>query len=269
MVLGFIGAGNMGGAILKGTIQSGHFDKSDMMVCEKDKAKRKSWEDLLLIKTTDDVKELVEKSDIIILGIKPDGFSEVMPLVAESISAGKILISIAAGISLEYLEGFLPPFSKIIRVMPNTPAMVGEGMSAVCYNKAVSRADLDLPVKIFESIGKVREVTEDLLHCVIGVSASAPAYTYLYIEALMEAAVNNGMDIEDAQIFAAQGVLGAAKMVLETGLEPKQLCLNVCSKGGTTIEAVDTLLNNGFKDKVKEAFQAAVEKSKAMTENKK
>lgn len=268
MVLGFIGAGNMGGAILNGTIKSGHFDKSDMLVCEKDEAKRKSWEDLLLVKTTDDIGELVEKSDIIILGIKPDGFSEVMPKVAESFSAGKILISIAAGISIEYIESFLPDFSKVIRVMPNTPSMVGEGMSAICYNKAVSEQDKELPKKIFESIGRVKEVEEELLHCVVAVSGSAPAYTYLYIEALIEASVNNGMEEEEAKEFAAQGVLGAAKMVLETGLPPKQLCLNVCSKGGTTIEAVDTLLNNGFKDKVKEAFQAAFEKSKVMTEKK-
>lgn len=266
MVVGFIGAGNMGGAILKGCIESGVIESKKVIVCDKSEEVRKNWEALLLVKTTSDIKELVTKSDIIFLGIKPDGFEELMPDIKENFSPKKILISMAAGISIDYLESWLENYSKIIRIMPNTPAMVREGMTAVCPNKNISNDELDFAMKLFRSIGKARVVNEDLIHCVIGVSGSSPAYTYLYIEALIDAAVANGMDEDSAREFAAQSVLGAAKMVLETGIEPRQLCNNVCSKGGTTIEAVDTLLGNGFKDNVAEAFQAAVEKSKILSE---
>ena len=264
MKLGFIGAGNMGGALLKGCVESGKYESRDIMVCDKDPERRKNWEDLLLVKTTEDIRQLVVHNDLIMLAIKPDSYGEVMPLVQENWAPGKILISMAAGISLEYMEKILPLSAKIIRIMPNTPAMVGEGMIAVSPNRNVSNQDLEKAMEIFRSVGKAEVVPEEWMHCIIGVSGSSPAYTYLYIEALIEGAVNNGMNPEMATRFAAQSVLGAAKMVLETGVEPKQLCLNVCSPGGTTIEAVNTLFENGFKDNVKEAFQAAVEKSKIM-----
>jgi pyrroline-5-carboxylate reductase len=187
--------------------------------------------------------------------------SEILP----KWKTNKVLVSMAAGIPISFLEGFLPMGSKVIRIMPNTPAMVREGMVAVCRNNSISNQDMEIAMEIFQSVGQAEEVAESLMDCVIGLSGSSPAYTYLYIEALVEAAIANGMEKEMATRFAAQSVLGAAKMVLETGVEPKQLCLNVCSPGGTTIEAVNTLHENGFKRNVAEAFQAAVEKSKFMS----
>jgi pyrroline-5-carboxylate reductase len=264
MKLGFIGAGNMGGALLKGCVESGKYESRDIMVCDKDPERRRNWEDLLLVKTTENVEDLVAQNDLILLAIKPDGYEEVLPVMKANWSARKVLVSMAAGISLEYMERILPLSAKIIRIMPNTPAMVGEGMMAVSPNRNVSTQDLEEAMEIFRSVGQAEVVSEDLMDCVIGVSGSSPAYTYLYIESLIEGAVNNGMEKELATRFAAQSVLGAAKMVLETGLSPKQLCLNVCSPGGTTIEAVNTIFENGFKENVKEAFQAAVEKSKIM-----
>jgi len=265
MKYGFIGAGNMGGAILKGYIQSGNVLSKDVCVCDSDPERRKTWQELLLVNTTDDIGTLVDACDIIILGIKPNGFDAVMPLIANKWGPTKILISMAAGISIEFMEKFLPVTAKIIRIMPNTPAMVGEAMVAVCRNRNISDLDIEAVFEIFTSIGRAEEVSEELIHCVIGVSGSSPAYTYMYIEALIDAAVNNGMDREKATIFAAQSVLGAAKMVLETGISPEQLRINVCSPGGTTIEAVNALFENGFQGNVAEGFQAAVEKSKAMT----
>lgn len=251
----------MGGAILKGCVESGKFASKDIHVCDKDSERRKSWEELLLVKTTEDIGTVVDLCDIVIVGIKPDGFSTVMPEISAEWKTNKILVSMAAGIPISFLEEFLPSGAKVIRIMPNTPAMVREGMVAVCRNNNISNKDMVLAMEIFESIGHAEEVDESLIDCVIGVSGSSPAYTYLYIEALVEAAVENGMEKEMATRFAAQSVLGAAKMVLETGAEPQQLCLNVCSPGGTTIEAVNTLEKNGFKSNIIEAFQAAVDKS--------
>ncbi len=265
MKLGFIGAGNMGGAILKGCVESGRFASKDIYVCDKDPERRKSWEELLLINTTEDIGKVVEICDIIIVGIKPDGFSTVMPEISNQWKTNKILVSMAAGIPISFLEGFLPMGSKVIRIMPNTPAMVREGMVSVSRNKNISNKDMDISMGIFRSVGLAEEVDENLIDCVIGVSGSSPAYTYLYIEALVEGAVANGMEKEIATRFAAQSVLGAAKMVLETGVDPQQLCLNVCSPGGTTIEAVNKLKENGFKENIKEAFQAAVDKSEFLS----
>lgn len=265
MNLGFIGAGNMGGAILKGCVESGNFPSRNIYVCDKDPERRKSWEELLLINTTEEISLVVSECDIIIVGIKPSGFSSVMPEIASEWKTNKILVSMAAGVNISYLEEFLPMGSKVIRIMPNTPAMVREAMVAVCSNKNISNRDMEIAMAIFKSIGLAEEVSEKLMDCVIGVSGSSPAYTYLYIEALVEAAIANGMEKEMATRFAAQSVLGAAKMVLETGAEPSQLCANVCSPGGTTIEAVNTLNENGFKGNVVQAFQAAVEKSKFLS----
>jgi len=148
--------------------------------------------------------------------------------------------------------------------MPNTAAMVNEAMVAVCRNNNVGDIEFEEVFKLFKAIGLAEEISEDLIHCVIGVSGSSPAYTYMYIDALAKAAVENGMEKKQAIIFAAQAVLGAAKMVLETGIDPVQLRINVCSPGGATIEAVNLLKENGFEKKIKEGFQAAVDKSKLM-----
>ncbi|MFR6257829.1 MAG: pyrroline-5-carboxylate reductase family protein, partial [Anaerovoracaceae bacterium] len=154
-------------------------------------------------------------------------------------------------------------------IMPNTPAMVGEAMIAVCRNENVNPENFDFIMDMFNSVGKAQEIEENLMDCVIGVSGSSPAYTYMYIEALVQAAVENGMTYDKAKVFAAQAVIGAAKMALESSESLEQLRINVCSPNGTTIEAVNKLFENGFMDKVKEGFQAAVDRSIEMTEEKK
>lgn len=138
-------------------------------------------------------------------------------------------------------------------------------MIAACRNSNVDDNSFVQVLDILNTVGKAEEIPEELIHCVIGVSGSSPAYTYMYIDALIQAAIDNGMEPEKAKIFAAQSVLGAAKMVLENDISPEQLRINVCSPGGTTIEAVNKLFENGFEESVKQGFQAAVDKSKAMT----
>lgn len=149
--------------------------------------------------------------------------------------------------------------------MPNTPALIGEGMISISCNANVTPAELDAVKNALAALGKIEVVDEELIHCVIGVAGSSPAYTYMYIEALASAAAAEGMTPDQALEFAAQSVLGAAKMVLETGISPEQLRINVCSPGGTTVEAVKVLEDMNFKGIVAEAFNAACEKSKLMS----
>lgn len=267
MKIGFIGAGNMGGAILRGYAPKAIKKGNEIFVYNRTESKRKALEqEFEAVTACESSRELVKVSDVVILGVKPNMFEELLPEIAPVCTYDKLVVSMAAGISISYIEKYLGEGQPVIRIMPNTPAQVGEAMVSVSRNSNVSDEMFDSILEVFESIGKAEEVDEELIHCVIGVSGSSPAYTYMYIDALMQAAEANGMETDKARIFAAQSVLGAAKMVLENkDITPEQLRINVCSPGGTTIEAVNKLFQNGFMDNVKEAFQAAVEKSKVMT----
>lgn len=266
MKVGFIGTGNMGGAIIKGYLKANEGGHDNILAVSKSKDKLEAFTDSLGIKSRDSIGQLVADSDIIVIAVKPNIFEEVLPEISDFYNGNKILVSIAAGISISFIESYMKKKPvKIARAMPNTPAMVNEGMTALCKNSNITEEEFQDVIKIFASVGKVQVVEEDLIDVVIGVSGSSPAYTYMFIEALIDSAVKNGMDKEQARIFAAQAVLGSAKMVLETGIDPVTLRENVCSKGGTTIEAVNVLLNNGFADDVSEAFNAAVRNSKLLT----
>jgi len=264
--IGFIGAGNMGTALIKGYLAAHGNENRNLCVFDKDVEKVSALCAALGIRKCDSLEQLMEESDAAVLAVKPNIFDGIVPEISRFYRPGQVLVSIAAGISMEYIEKLLnKEGAKIVRVMPNTPAMVNEGMSALCRNRFVSDTEFESVMELFRSVGKAEVVQEELIHTVIGVSGSSPAYTYLYIEALIDAAVANGMDREQAKLFAGQSVLGAAKMVLETGIDPATLRENVCSPGGTTIEAVNVLLSNGFQDNIKEGFNAAVTKSKIMT----
>jgi len=264
MKIGFVGVGNMGGAILKGYAASRKEKTSDIFAIQRNQAALKKLSAEFGVNTCKTISDLVDVTDVILLGVKPNMFEEIMPEVAEKYDTSKVIISMAAGISIAFLEGYLGAGAKVIRIMPNTPSMVGEAMTSVSRNKNVGDDIFEEIFQIFESIGKAEEVPEELIHCVIGVSGSSPAYTYMYIDALIKAAIKNGMNQKQATVFSAQAVLGAAKMVLETGISPEQLKVNVCSPGGATIQAVDALVQRDFEGVVLEGFQAAVEKSKKM-----
>ncbi len=270
MKIGFIGGGNMGGAILAGygsadpdnEAKIALFDKSED-VCAKT---RERFPKMTICSSG---RELCSSSDVVILGVKPQVIEGVLSEIAGACTSDKLIISMAAGVDLAFLAEHVGAEIPIIRIMPNTPAKVGEAMIAVCRNKNVTAEAFATAMKIFAAVGQAEEIEERLMDCVIGVSGSSPAYTYMYIEALVQAAQANGMSGEKAKIFAAQSVLGAAKMVLESPESLEQLRINVCSPKGTTIKAVETLFANGFMDKVKEGFQAAVDRSIEMTEEKK
>lgn len=260
----------MGGAILAGYASAGADREAQVALFDKNRevcAKtRERFPGLTLCSSGE---ELCSSSDIVILGVKPQVIEGVLSEIAGTCSRDKLVISMAAGVDLEFLAEHLGEDIPVIRIMPNTPAKVGEAMIAVCRNKNVTDALFEAAMEIFSAVGKAEEIEENLMDCVIGVSGSSPAYTYMYIEALVQAAQANGMSKDKAKVFAAQSVLGAAKMVLESPESLEQLRINVCSPKGTTIEAVETLFANGFMDKVKEGFQAAVDRSIEMTEEKK
>ncbi len=259
--IGFIGCGNMAQAMIGGIV------KSNLVSSEKVIASNPSNKSLNKVKEeyniliTNDNKKVAQFSDIVILAVKPYKYFEVIDEIKSSLKKEAVIVTIAAGITLEPMSKALGAESKVIRTMPNTPALVMEGMSALCANENVTQEELQAVIRVFESFGKVEILEEKLMDIVPAVSGSSPAYVYMFIEALADGAVLQGMPREKAYKMAAQAVLGAAKMVLETGEHPGKLKDNVCSPGGTTIEAVYTLEKNNFRAAVISAMESCTEKS--------
>jgi len=264
-VIGFIGSGNMGQAMIGGIIKSGLVSSSNIIVSDLDQKKLDFISGEYKTQVTTDSIELVKKSDVIFLAIKPNIYKIVLKQIKEYVTEGKIIVSIAAGKTLESLEDILGENAKIVRAMPNTPALVNEGMAAICKNGNVTTEELSFVKQLFESFGKAEEIAEYLFDSVVGVSGSSPAYVFMFIEALADAAVLGGLPRDKAYKFAAQAVLGSAKMVLETGKHPGELKDMVCSPGGTTIEAVASLEKEGFRHAVIKCVKECMKKSKEMS----
>ena len=262
--IGFIGGGNMGGAMMSGLVKTGVCSPEDIIVFDVFAPALEKLNRELGVFTTDNVEVLIEKAQTIVLAVKPQVLPSVLEQHAAKITADKLVISIAAGITLERLTGLLSENHKIVRVMPNTPAMVGEGMSGICTNQNVTEEEKQQIMEIFSSFGKAEFVPEKLIDAVVGVSGSSPAYVYMFIEALADGAVREGMPRSQAYKFAAQAVLGSAKMVLESGKHPGELKDMVCSPAGTTIEAVNALEEGGMRAAVMKAVHVAAEKNRNM-----
>ncbi|WP_271006252.1 pyrroline-5-carboxylate reductase [Listeria seeligeri] len=263
--IGFIGAGNMGTAMIRGLAKTDRIDRKNLFVCGRNIEKLQPLEtEFQGIQLTTSIEELVEQADIIILSVKPYTIPEVLTIIKNKLSKDKIIISVAAGVTIQDLESLTTKETKIVRVMPNTPALVGEAMSSITPNGSVTAEETEIITTIFASFGKAEVVPESLMDAVIGVSGSSPAYVYMFIEALADGAVLNGLPRDKAYKFAAQAVLGAAKMVLETGEHPGKLKDMVTSPGGTTIEAVKSLEDSGFRSAVINAVQAAAAKNSNM-----
>ena len=265
MKIGFVGIGNMGSAILRGYYPLAKESGNEILVFQRTIEKMYELAKELDVYPCENVNELVQKSDIVILGIKPKDFEALLENIEADVTDEKIIVSMAAGISITYIKDKLKGKGKIIRIMPNTPALVKEGVTSISREESIEDEIFDQVKAIFEGIGKAVEVPEDMIHTVIGVSGSSPAYTYMYIDALARSAEKRGMTREDALEFAAQAVLGAAKMVMETGVDPDQLKINVCSPNGATIEAVEKLEAWKFYDMIDEGFEAAYARSKELT----
>ncbi len=269
MNIGLIGTGNMGSAIIKGYIKANPGSERNICACDSIRSKLLELADEG-IRGCSNVADVADKSDVIIIAVKPDAVYDVLKAIAKTKGVEeKILVSIAAGVHMDKIIRICKEEDdtlalKVVRVMPNTPALTGQGMSALCRNPGVSDQEFAAVMNIFSCLGKAEEIKEDLMDCVVGVSGSSPAYVYMFIEALADGAVAKGMDRSQAYRFAAQAVLGSAKMVMATGKHPGELKDMVCSPGGTTIDAVLSLERSGFRHAVMEAVKVATEKSISM-----
>lgn len=253
MKIGFIGGGNMAGAIANGVIASGLCKKKDICVCDINKESLKKYDSDII--TSTDNKEALN-CDYIVLAVKPFIIAKVLEELSISDTDGKVFISIAAGITVAEIKEILGEKSKIVRVMPNTPAQVGEGMTVIAQpDDNVTNDELSDVVRIFSAVGKTEIMDEAMINVVTGVSGSSPAYVFMLIEAMADAGVAGGIPREKSYKLAAQSVLGSAKMVLETGKHPAELKDMVCSPKGTTIEAVAELEKRGFRAAIIEAIK--------------
>ena len=263
MKLALIGLGKMGTALLQGLIR-GSLDRTEEITgCDPLVEDSDSNERYFNIKTRKDNLAGVRDADIIILAVKPQLMSEVLAGIADY-TDGKLIISIAAGIAIEKIKSRVADTARVVRVMPNTPALIGEGMSAFCTGGGISESDRKIVAEILQSVGEAVEVEESLMDAVTGLSGSGPAYVYLIIEALADGGVLMGLARETAQKLAVQTVLGSARMVLETGKHPGELKDAVTSPAGTTIRALEILEEKGLRSALIEAVKAAAERSREL-----
>ncbi len=264
MTLGFIGLGNMAKAMIGGILQKGLMGPNEIIGTARTEATCQKVAGKYGIQTRSSNAAVAAEADIIVLAVKPQYLKVVIADIMDSVTEDKVIVSIAAGKTISWIEKEFEKQTKIIRVMPNTPALVGEGCSAVCRNDLVNDDDFHFVMELLESFGKAYTIPESLMDVVVGVSGSSPAYVFLFIEAMADAAVAGGMPRKQAYEFAAQSVLGSAKMVLETGKHPGELKDMVCSPAGTTIEAVRALEEGGFRGIVMDAVTACIDKSKSL-----
>jgi len=263
MKLGFIGCGKMASALAEGVLKAGAFAKDGIIVTDKFPAAVKSLVDKHGVQAVADNAALAAAADAILLCVKPNDALDALKAAREQL-AGKLVISILAGVTLSTLEKATGDKVRVIRVMPNTPALIHKGAAAFALGHSATEDDAVLVEKIFASVGKVFRVKEDLLDVVTGLSGSGPAYIYVVVEALADAGVLMGLPRDLALQLAAQTVVGAADMVLQTGLHPAQLKDQVTSPGGTTIAGLEALEAAGIRSAFLSAVRAATERSREL-----
>lgn len=263
--LGFIGCGNMGRAMMSGALDKG-WTTAECVVIH---THRKETMDTLAtqygVAVADSNRALAENADIIVLAVKPNVYADVLTDIREVLTEGQIVLAIAPAYSIASIAALVQNEGvRVARAMPNTPAQIGEGMAGLAFSDNMTGAERALVQSFFESFGKVAVVREDAMHAVGSVSGSSPAFVYMVIEGMAEGAIKLGIPAKDAYTFAAQSVLGAAALVLETGEHPAVLRDAVCSAGGTTIAGVAALEASGFKGAIMEAMDRSSEKFLAM-----
>ncbi|WP_027728298.1 pyrroline-5-carboxylate reductase [Treponema sp. C6A8] len=256
-----IGTGAMGGAIMRAVCKK--FDAWNVAVTSKNPEHAKAFAEENGCKSFEKNTDAVKDSKYVFIGVKPVMVEAVLKEIAPALSKDALVISMAAGMSIEKLEGFVKGV-RFVRIMPNVPAQIGQAMTALSCGSNISEEELAEVKVILEAAGKVEQVPEKLMDCVTAVSGSGPAFVFMFIEALADAAVKCGMPRSQAYIYAAQTVKGSAELVLESGKHPAVLKDSVCSPGGTTIDGVAALENKGLRDAVISAVVAAYDKSSSM-----
>ena len=257
--IGFIGMGNIGYAIMRSLLNK--YKTEDITFTDLNRRRVAQIEKETGVKAVDTNQDCAENAKYLVLAIKPQFYDNVLADIKDHVTKENIIISIAPGITIDSVNEKLGGDRRIVRAMPNTPALNGEAMTAVCYDtKLFEETEKQMISNFFESFGMMEIVPEYMMNAVVCISSSAPAYIYMFIEALADAGVKYGMPRDVAYRMAAQGVVGSAKMVLETGKHPGALKDDVCSPGGTTIYAVSVLEEYGLRNAVIKACDACYEK---------
>ena len=264
MKIGFIGCGNMGRAMIGGILASGVSDKEQLIASARSEETRARIAVDYGITVTADNGQVAAAADMIFLAVKPYMYESIIGQIRPQLTPDKILVSIAPGKTLQWLEDLAGYPAKLIRTMPNTPAMVMEGMMGVCASPAVTPEELEAFRSLCSGFSRSEVIPEHLMDVVTAVSGSSPAYVFMFIEAMADAAVAGGMPRKQAYEFAAQAVLGSAKMVLDSGKHPGELKDMVCSPAGTTIQAVRVLEEKGMRSAVFEAMMKCLDISRGM-----
>ncbi len=262
--VGFLGAGNMGEAIIKGVLQAGLVPVASIAATD---VRAERLEQLVRqygIRAVASNPALVADSDLIILAVKPQIMAAVLREIAPSVDEKRLLVSIAAGVPVRSLRAWLARPARLIRVMPNTPALVLEGVTAIARAEGLEKGDLETAQELFGAVGRVVVLDEDALDAVTGLSGSGPAYVAIVIESLADGGVKMGLDRATAMTLAAQTVLGSAKLILETGMHPGQLKDMVSSPGGTTIAGIAALEEGGARRTFINAVERATQRSREL-----
>jgi len=263
--IAFLGAGNMAEAMIRGLLRGSHFAPEQITASGPREERMTELRERFGIRTTTDNREAVA-ADIVVLSIKPQILSRVLAEVGGAIRPDALVISIAAGVPISAIESRLSSGARVIRAMPNTPALVDAAATAIAGGEHASESDMEDARKIFDSIGITVTLDESLLDAVTGLSGSGPAYVFLILEALSDAGVKVGLSRRTSQLLAAQTLLGSAKLLLETNEHPGKLKDMVTSPGGTAITGLHTLENGGVRTTLINAVEAATKRSKELGE---
>lgn len=262
--VGFVGAGNMGEALIKGLVSANLVPPEAVYASDTRLERLRALDQQYGIQLTPDNAELVRQADIVILAVKPQIMAPVVRQIAAAVTRKKLLISIAAGVSTLTIRAALGKDARLIRVMPNTPALVLEGVTAIAKAEGLEPGDLDTAGEIFSAVGRVVTLDEDLMDAVTGLSGSGPAYVAVVIESLADGGVKMGLDRITAMTLATQTVLGAARLMLETGLHPGALKDMVSSPGGTSIAGIAALEEGGIRTTFIKAVERATLRSREL-----
>ncbi|HVZ81892.1 MAG TPA: pyrroline-5-carboxylate reductase [bacterium] len=255
-----LGLGAMGSALVRGWISSKMMKAASIVAVDVDVTKLKKTSAQLKIKAEADAQKALNGASLVLVAVKPQQMKELLVRAGQNIPRSALVVSIAAGVSTDQIEKALPQGCPVVRVMPNTPALLGAGMAAVAAGKRAKSKHVKETLRLFGAVGRAVEVREDQMDLVTAVSGSGPAYIFHMVEAMEEGAVKGGLSPEIAHLLVAQTVLGAARMVLESGKTPGELRVQVTSPGGTTQAALNKFAERGFREAVHEAIEAANER---------
>ncbi len=262
--IGIIGAGNMARALVGGLLRGKHAKASQLFASDHGEVKTKAFAKEFGIQTATNNRDIGQKSDIVILAVKPQVLERVVDEISRTITPKKLIITIAAGVPISAIENRLPDRSRVVRAMPNVPALVGAGATALSGGDHASEEDMSVARAIFDAVGKTVVVDEVLLDAVTGLSGSGPAYIFLMIDALADAGVKVGLSRDTSLTLASQTVLGAAKLLIESGEHPGRLKDMVTSPGGTAIAGIHTLEEGGLRTTLINAVERATTRSKEL-----